>query len=149
MAAKPVLSVCVVVLLWSSVANAETRFSSLRVAAGESPAASYPSFFQHGLVSWYATGTRTANGERFKPDALTAAHPRLPFGTRIKVLHPRTGRSVIVRINDRGPFVRNRVLDLSRGAARALGVAGIEPVTLLGVERANEGAAGREPENSE
>jgi rare lipoprotein A len=125
------------------VAHAEARFSSLRETADESPAASYPSFFQHGLVSWYGTGTRTANGERFKPDALTAAHPRLPFGTLIKVLHPRTGRSVIVRINDRGPHVRNRILDLSRAAARALGVAGIARVTLLGVERANEGAPAR------
>jgi rare lipoprotein A len=135
MAATPVFTfVAVVVLLWSASSNSETRMSSLRAKANESPAASYPSYVQHGLASWYEMGTRTANGEAFKPDALTAAHRRLPFGTRIKVLHPRSGRSVIVRINDRGPFVRDRVLDLSRGAARALGVAGLEPVTLLGVD---------------
>jgi hypothetical protein len=102
------------------VAHAEARFSSLRETADESPAASYPSFFQHGLVSWYGTGTRTANGERFKPDALTAAHPRLPFGTLIKVLHPRTGRSVFVRISC-GACAwrrRNRAGDAARRRAR-------------------------------
>lgn len=74
-----------------------------------------------GLTSWYAEGTRTANGERFKPDGMTAAHRTLPIGTVLNVTY--SGRSVRVRINDRGPAARTgRVLDLSRGAARALGI---------------------------
>lgn len=66
-------------------------------------------------------GRKTASGERFNPGALTAAHRTLPFGTRLKLTNPRNGRSVVVRINDRGPFVRGRMLDVSRGAAAALG----------------------------
>ena len=75
-----------------------------------------------GMASYYWQGTRVANGERFDPDGLTAAHPSLPFGTRLKVSDPRTGRSVVVTVDDRGPFVHGRVLDLSRGAARVLGM---------------------------
>ena len=123
-----------VLLLWTSSLQAEVRLSSLRSDPGESPAASYPSVFQQGLASWYETGKQTANGEAFRPDSLTAAHRSLPFGMRLKVVHPRSGRSIVVRINDRGPFIRGRVLDLSRGAARALGVRGVAVVTLLGIE---------------
>jgi rare lipoprotein A len=75
-----------------------------------------------GLASWYKMGRVTASGERFKPNGLTAAHRKLPFGTRVKVTNLRNGRSVIVRINDRGPFIRGRVMDLSLGAARAIGL---------------------------
>ncbi|MDQ2082790.1 septal ring lytic transglycosylase RlpA family protein [Xanthobacteraceae bacterium Astr-EGSB] len=75
-----------------------------------------------GLASYYWQGKRVASGARFDPDGLSAAHPSLPFGTRLKVSDPSTGRSVVVTVNDRGPFVRGRVLDLSRGAARALGM---------------------------
>ncbi len=64
------------------------------------------------------------------PSALTAAHRTLPFGSQVRVTNQRTGRSVTVRITDRGPFVRGRVIDLSPAAARAIGVAGIAPVTL-------------------
>jgi peptidoglycan lytic transglycosylase len=67
-------------------------------------------------------GHRTASGERFNPGAMTAAHRTLPFGTRVRVTNPHTGRSVIVRINDRGPFVKGRSIDLSSGAARAIGM---------------------------
>lgn len=75
------------------------------------------------LTSWYHEGARTANGERFKPDGLTAAHRTLPFGTRIKVTRLDNGRSVTVRINDRGPAEwTGRGLDLSRGAAKLLGI---------------------------
>ena len=67
-------------------------------------------------------GQRTASGEKFNPGAMTAAHRTLPFGTRVRVTNSHNGRSVIVRINDRGPFVKGRSIDLSSGAARAIGM---------------------------
>jgi rare lipoprotein A len=85
---------------------------------------------QEGGASWYGSGRKTANGERFNPHGLTAAHRSLPFGTRVEVTDKRTGRSVVVRINDRGPFIRSRVIDLSRGFARALGMGGTTYVSL-------------------
>jgi rare lipoprotein A len=78
-----------------------------------------------GHASWYGPGfqgRRTASGETFSPGAMTAAHRSLPFGTRVRVVHEGTGRSVVVRINDRGPFHRGRVIDLARGPAQALGI---------------------------
>lgn len=75
-----------------------------------------------GGASWYALGSRTASGERMNAAHLTAAHRSLRFGTKVKVTNRRNGKSVIVRINDRGPFVRGRVLDVSRAAARNLGM---------------------------
>ncbi|MBR0796513.1 septal ring lytic transglycosylase RlpA family protein [Bradyrhizobium jicamae] len=77
-----------------------------------------------GMASFYGneSGSRTASGQRFNQNAMTAAHRSLPFGTKVRVTHG--GRSVIVTINDRGPFVRGRVLDLSTGAARAIGLTG-------------------------
>ena len=91
-----------------------------------------PAEAQSGLASWYALHSRTACGEKMNPGAMTAAHRTLPCGTRIKVTHRSTGRSVIVRVNDRGPFKRGRVVDLSRGAARHIGMigAGVAPVSL-------------------
>jgi rare lipoprotein A len=71
-------------------------------------------------ASWYQSGTKTASGERFVPSGLTAAHRTLPFGTKLKVTHK--GKSVVVTVNDRGPFVKGRTLDLSRGAAKKLGM---------------------------
>jgi rare lipoprotein A len=85
--------------------------------------------FQGGIASVYSGGG-TASGERMNPGALTAAHPSLPFGTKVRVTNRHTGRSVIVRINDRGPFVKGRVIDLSPAAARAIGVGGIAQVSL-------------------
>ena len=79
---------------------------------------------QCGRASWYALHSRTANGERMNPSAMTAAHRSLPFGTKLKVTNQNNGRSVIVRINDRGPFIKGRVLDLSKGAASQLGFIG-------------------------
>src|SRR5438105_6128523 len=82
---------------------------------------------QVGVASWYGAelqGKRTASGERFAADALTAAHPSLPLGTRVRVTNLANGRSVVVRSNDRGAFVGGRALDVSRGAARALGMLG-------------------------
>ena len=79
---------------------------------------------QTGMASYYKSGKRTANGERFNPNGYTAAHRTLPFGTRVLVTNLRNGKSVIVRINDRGPFIRSRVIDLSLGAARAVNLTG-------------------------
>jgi rare lipoprotein A len=83
-----------------------------------------------GTASYYRHGKVTANGEPFKPMGLTAAHRTLPFGTRVKVTHMGTGRSVVVRINDRGPFIRGRIIDLAMGAARRIGVNGLAKVSL-------------------
>ena len=80
---------------------------------------------QSGVASYYAdkfNGHRTANGERFDNTAMTAAHPSLPFGTLIEVTNMRNGKKVVVRVNDRGPYTHSRVLDLSRNAARQLGM---------------------------
>lgn len=84
---------------------------------------------QSGIASIYSGG-RTANGERAVASGLTAAHRTLPFGTRVRVTNTRTGRSVVVRINDRGPFIRGRVIDVTPAAAHALGFSGTTPVTL-------------------
>jgi rare lipoprotein A len=77
-----------------------------------------------GLASFYGSGQQTANGERFNPRELTAAHRTLPFGTKVRVTNVRSGRTVTVRINDRGPFVPGRVIDLSQAAAEELGIVG-------------------------
>jgi len=95
---------------------AATAVAGMMVAASASPALA-----QCGRASWYALHSKTASGERMNPSAMTAAHRSLPFGTKIKVTNKNNGKSVVVRINDRGPFIRGRVLDLSRGAARELG----------------------------
>jgi rare lipoprotein A len=86
---------------------------------------------QRGHASWYQHGRRTANGEAFNPDGMTAAHRSLPFGARVRVVNEKTGRSVVVRINDRGPFIGGRIIDLSRGAARQLGMGGVATVSLF------------------
>jgi rare lipoprotein A len=86
---------------------------------------------QSGIASIYGyTGSRTASGERAHPRGLTAAHRSLPFGTRVQVTNKRNGRSVTVRINDRGPFIRGRVIDLTPAGASVLGFSGLTPVTL-------------------
>jgi rare lipoprotein A len=86
---------------------------------------------QTGIASVYGySGGKTASGERANPHALTAAHRTLPFGTRVRVTNRKNGRSVTVRINDRGPFVRGRIIDLTPAAARQLGFSGIAPVTV-------------------
>lgn len=80
-----------------------------------------PSMAQCGKASWYALHSRTASGERMNPAAMTAAHKSLPLGSRVEVTNKRNGRSVVVRINDRGPYIRGRIIDLSKAAARRLG----------------------------
>jgi rare lipoprotein A len=87
-----------------------------------------------GLASVYSYG-RTASGERLIPANLTGAHRTLPFGTKVQVTNRRNGRSVVVRINDRGPFIRGRVIDVTPAAARALGFSGLAPVMLRVLSR--------------
>jgi rare lipoprotein A len=90
-------------------------------AGGEPP----PGWTERGEASWYGLafqGRRTASGERFDMHQLTAAHPSLPFGTRVRVTSLRNGRSVVVRINDRGPHTGGRIIDLSHAAARRIGL---------------------------
>jgi rare lipoprotein A len=95
---------------------------------------------QMGLASFYHRGQSTASGDPFDLKALTAAHRTLPFGTRVRVIMLATGKAVIVRINDRGPFIKGRVIDVSRRAAEVLGMAkaGIARVRVEIVESANE-----------
>ena len=76
----------------------------------------------YGIASFYSDDQLTANGEKFNPKAMTAAHPSLPFGTRLRVTNLATGRFVTVRINDRGPYVHGRVVDVSVSAAESLGI---------------------------
>ena len=83
-----------------------------------------------GGASWYALRSRTASGERMDPAALTAAHRTLPLGSTVTVTNLSNGRQVSVRINDRGPFVRGRLIDLSRGAAERLGFVGAGTATV-------------------
>src|SRR5262245_53239476 len=91
-----------------------------------------PASAQCGGASWYALYSQTASGEQMNPAALTAAHRTLPFGTKLKVTNQRNGKSVIVRINDRGPFIKGRVIDLSKAAAHKLGFvsAGVANICL-------------------
>jgi rare lipoprotein A len=93
--------------------------AGLSIAAGVSGAMAG----QSGLASVYATesGSRTASGARLDPGALTAAHRSLPLGSRVRVTNSGNGRSIIVTVNDRGPFTRGRIIDLTPAAARALG----------------------------
>jgi rare lipoprotein A len=100
-----------------AIAKKHTPFASNKNAAGTQRAS-------QGLASFYTEGTRTASGEKFDAHELTAAHPTLPFGTRLRVTNVATGRSVTVRVNDRGPFVPGRVVDVSYAAAETLGMVG-------------------------
>ena len=90
-----------------------------------------------GRASWYSLTSRTASGERCDPGALTAAHRSLPFGTKVKVENIKNGKSVVVRINDRGPFVGGRVIDVTKAAAHKLGfvAAGTARVRLTVLQR--------------
>ncbi|MCA1768392.1 MAG: septal ring lytic transglycosylase RlpA family protein [Halomonas sp.] len=93
---------------------------------------------QKGIASFYHDkfhGRTTASGEPFDQNQLTAAHPKLPFGTEVVVTRPDTGREVTVVINDRGPFVKGRIIDLSKRAARELGILnrGVAPVIITAI----------------
>jgi rare lipoprotein A len=88
---------------------------------------------QRGVASWYGPGfhgKKTASGERFNTHDMTAAHRTLPFGTKVRVVNRRTGKAVVVRINDRGPYAHGRVIDLSKASAQALGITGVGAVEL-------------------
>jgi rare lipoprotein A len=91
-----------------------------------------PIYAQTGKASWYGTPQAVACGGRLNPNALTAAHRTLPCGSKVRVTNRRNGKSVIVTINDRGPFVRGRIIDVSKAAARQLGMisAGVVPATV-------------------
>jgi rare lipoprotein A len=106
----------------------QTALVAVTIAAGLMVGASATSATaaagQCGRASWYALHSKTASGERMNPSAMTAAHRTLPFGTKLRVTNQNNGKSVVVRINDRGPFIRGRVLDLSKGAAGQLGFIG-------------------------
>ena len=96
---------------------------SIQVAPPSDKAEAVLEMIGQGEASYYGNelaGNRTASGERFNPNGLTAAHRTLPLGTRLKVTNVANGRSVIVRVNDRGPFVRSRLIDVSLGAAREI-----------------------------
>jgi rare lipoprotein A len=88
---------------------------------------------QSVIVSWYKHGRVTANGERFNPNGLTVAHKSLPFGTKVRFTNPNTGSSVVLRVNDRGPFIKGRQFDLTLRAAKILGFVD-EGVSKLNVE---------------
>jgi rare lipoprotein A len=94
-----------------------TPLASRRHAAGASTPA-------QGIASFYTEGTKTASGEKFNTHDLTAAHPTLPFGTRLRVTNVSTGQAVTVRVNDRGPYIQGRIVDVSYSAADALGMVG-------------------------
>ena len=123
----------------SHAKHASTKTTSLR----HKP----PARVWYGVASWYERdnqGPRTADGERFDDRALTAAHRRLPLGTRVRVTNLRNGRSVVVRVNDRGPFIPGRLIDLSKGAAKDLGFIrqGLAYVRISVVDAPSPSAAG-------
>jgi rare lipoprotein A len=105
------------------------------IAAAQMPVAHFSSSFaqsQNGIAAVYSveSGSRTASGQRLNPEALTAAHRTLPFGTRVKVTNKKNGLFVTVTINDRGPFTRGRIIDLTPAAARVLGFSSLVQVTI-------------------
>jgi rare lipoprotein A len=92
-----------------------------------------PAYAGETVATWYGqehAGKRTASGEVFNPNGLTAAHRSLPFGTCLRVSNPKSGRSVSVRVNDRGPFTKGVSIDLSHGAARAIGMRSTQSVNV-------------------
>jgi rare lipoprotein A len=112
----------VIRILSTSVISKTTAALVLASAIGltAAPASAAPQGC--GVASWYALTSRTASGEMMNPSRLTAAHKTLPFGTKLKVTNPATGKTVVVRINDRGPFIKGRTLDLSKAAAQQIGL---------------------------
>jgi rare lipoprotein A len=118
------------------------------------PLKSHVGFTQEGIASWYGKdfhGKKTSNGEIYDMHAMTAAHKTLPLGVFVKVRNRENGKELVVRVNDRGPFVKNRIIDLSYGAAKKLGVdaKGTAPVRIEALGYRAEGASGehyKEPE---
>jgi rare lipoprotein A len=119
----------------STITEAASKVGSFFDPSAESEINKNPFLVTRGTASYYADqfhGRKTANGEKFNMHELTAAHRFLPFGTRVKVTNLNNGKDVIVRINDRGPYVKGRIIDLSIGAAREIGIvkSGIVKVKL-------------------
>ena len=114
----------------------KSRLSGTAVLAAAAVAlcgcSTVPANAQCGKASWYALHSRTASGEMMNPAQMTAAHRSLPFGSKVKVTNSRTGKSVVVRINDRGPFIKGRIIDLSKAAASQIGMvrSGHAPVCI-------------------
>jgi len=110
------------------------KLMAFLIAAIQVPPLSIPvtANAQTGVASIYSTesGSRTASGARLNPGALTAAHRTLSFGSKVRVTNRSNGRSVVVTVNDRGPFVRGRIIDVTPAAALALGFSGLAPVTV-------------------
>ena len=108
------------------------RLFGATLLAASLAAFQFDAMAQTGRASWYALTSMTASGERCDPNAMTAAHRSLPFGTKVKVENLDNGRTVVVRINDRGPFVGGRVIDLTKAAAAKLGFlkSGTAPVKI-------------------
>jgi rare lipoprotein A len=136
------------------VRAAHVAAAVLALAAASAPAGAQEielketSVVEKGLASWYGPrfhGRRTASGERFDQEALTAAHPKLPFGSIVRVKSLVNGRTVDVRINDRGPHIKQRILDLSRAAAEKLGLidarSGTKPVEITVLRPAGAAAS--------
>jgi rare lipoprotein A len=117
--------------------------ASLRDTPSDDAAA--PAQGQTGRASWYELEAKTASGEAMDSEALTAAHPSLPFGSKVMVANLDNGRSVVVRINDRGPFSKGRIIDVSRAAAEQLGMlgTGVARVSVNPVDDAVANASGR------
>jgi rare lipoprotein A len=109
--------------------NSLTKIFVLSSLVASTVAMSTIASAQSGIASVYSEGP-TATGERVVASGMTAAHRTLPFGTMVRVTNTSNGRSVVVRINDRGPFVKGRIIDLTPGAAHAIGIAGLGPVTV-------------------
>lgn len=125
-----------------ALSKSNLLLSSLLALALGACGTSKSTFTQSGQGSYYADkfrGRPTASGTPYRPSKLTAAHNTLPFGTRIRVTNTRTGRSVKVTVNDRGPHVKGRIVDLSKRAARKIGLvdAGVAPVRLKVVRAAS------------
>jgi rare lipoprotein A len=108
----------------SSVTNSRVATAKKHTPFASNKNAAKTQIASHGIASFYTEGTQTASGEKFDTHELTAAHRTLPFGTRLRVTNAATGRSVTVRVNDRGPFVPGRVVDVSYAAAETLGMVG-------------------------
>lgn len=104
-----------------TLALSVSLFAASNVAAAEA-----------GIASIYSTesGSGTASGQKLNPGALTAAHKSLPFGTKVRVTNRKNGKSIVVTINDRGPYIRGRIIDLTPAGGRALGFSGLTPVTV-------------------
>ncbi len=123
---------------WAKDNYANKAHTAIKIPKGvlaRKPQRACSQLLEKGTASWYGPGfhgAKTQNREVFDKDALTAAHMKLPFGTKVKVVNRGNGKSVVVRINDRGRFGKSRVIDVSQGAAQKLGMiaSGVAPVAL-------------------